>query len=184
MKIEPEKLLASGIPPRALNAFRTMKGATGEYLTAYQCVCDQLSHGSIIGLLGPRGVGKTVMAVGFLNSVITAGRSVLYVTAHELFMRYKGSYRPDASETESEVHETFKKTSLLVIDEIGRRQESDWENRTLFDLLDKRYGWLRDTILISNQEKSVFDDAVGDSVVSRMNESGGFIECNWPSFRV
>jgi hypothetical protein len=50
-------------------------------------------------------------------------------------------------------------------------------------LLDRRYDNLNSTVLIANQDKAAFAASVGDSIVSRIHETGESIECNWPSFR-
>jgi len=54
----------------------------------------------------------------------------------------------------------------------------------LFELLNRRYNDLKDTILIANKSKAEFQDYIGPSLASRMNETGGIVECNWPSFRI
>jgi len=50
-------------------------------------------------------------------------------------------------------------------------------------LIDYRYSQMRDTVIISNLKREAFTASMGASVVSRMIEAGGIIECNWPSFR-
>lgn len=182
MKFYQKELLESGFPRRAVNAFVLM-GASKNYRETFDKSCRRLGTGSIIGFLGARGTGKTVMSVALANVALEKEHDVAYTTAHRLFMAFKDAYRTSSQYTESQMHSLFRKPSLLVIDEIGRRQESDWENRTLIDLLDSRYGDVKDTILISNQEKGVFDDAIGDSIVSRMKEGGGCLMFNWPSYR-
>ena len=47
----------------------------------------------------------------------------------------------------------------------------------------KRYGAMKDTILISNQTPDVFQKAIGSSILSRLQETGAIIQCDWPSFR-
>jgi DNA replication protein DnaC len=183
MKFYESELLMASFPKRAVKTILTMEMVGQGYRDTFDKACIRLGSGSIIGFLGERGTGKTVMSVALANVAINKSRAVRYTTAHRLFMAYKDSYRREATQSESDVHNFYRDPSLLVIDEIGRRQESDWENRTLIDLIDARYGDEEDTILISNQEKEVFDDAIGDSIVSRMKEGGGCLMFNWPSYR-
>ncbi len=74
---------------------------------------------------------------------------------------------------------------LLVIDEFGKKADSEWSDGILYELIDARYkSHGRDTLLIAPQVSSgKFKELVGDSIGSRMNERGGVVECNWPSFR-
>lgn len=177
------ELHTAGFPARAIRAFVTMGAAAQGYKETFDKACLRLGTGAILGFLGKRGTGKTVMSAALANISIEKKRTVLYTTAHRMFMRFKDSYRRDSAISETDVYNEFRKPSLLVIDEIGKRQESDWENRTLIDLGDARYGDERDTILISNQEKKEFDAAIGDSMLSRMDECGGVMLFNWDSFR-
>jgi len=58
-----------------------------------------------------------------------------------------------------------------------------WEDRMLTALVDYRYSQKRDTVLISNLKRDEFETSMGNSILSRMVEAGGIIECGWPSFR-
>jgi DNA replication protein DnaC len=98
-------------------------------------------------------------------------------------MKIKATYRPNSDQSELEVLNSFRRPSLLVLDELGKRGQSDWENTLLCELIDCRYRDMRDTILLSNQNQSGFEASVDDSIVSRINETGGIVECTWPSFR-
>jgi DNA replication protein DnaC len=69
------------------------------------------------------------------------------------------------------------------IDEAHERGSTDWENRTLTNIIDHRYDAMRCTLLLSNQSKEQFAESVGPSVTSRILETGEAIICNWPSFR-
>jgi len=42
---------------------------------------------------------------------------------------------------------------------------------------------MNDTILTCNLGTEELAASLGPSIVSRMEEGGGVIECNWPSFR-
>lgn len=143
----------------------------------------RLGTGFIIGMAGDRGNGKTQIAVELVRVLAARSLRSLYVSATEFFMDIKSTYKPNAKESEREVIQRYRKPALLILDEVGRRGETDWENRLLFELLDKRYQDVRDTLLISNQTPEEFKAAVGESVQSRMKEAGGLIVCKWGSFR-
>jgi hypothetical protein len=69
-----------------------------------------------------------------------------------------------------------------VIDECQERGETDWENRLLTYIVDKRYAQLRDTVLISNQTKDQFCKSMGSSIISRMQETGGSLNAHGSRF--
>lgn len=141
------------------------------------------STGRILSLVGGRGNGKTQMAVELMKARTSSLKSALFVSAVEFFIRIKSTYGKESDTNEMEVLREYQKPSLLVVDEIGKRGGSDWENIMLFELLNRRYNDMTDTILIDNRTRQEFTETIGPSLASRMNEGGGIIECNWPSFR-
>lgn len=135
----------------------------------------------IIGLVGPRGPGKTYMASAIVLAACRAGRSAKYAVTMDYFQHLKSQYR-DGGDS-SRIEREYDSPSLLVLDEIQVRGETEWENRTLTNLIDKRYRDLKTTILITNETVDQFMASVGTSVASRITDGGAVIECNWPSLR-
>ena len=60
---------------------------------------------------------------------------------------------------------------------------ADWEDRLLFELLDRRYGDMTDTLLIANSDRQTFLASVGPSLASRIQETGGTVTADWASLR-
>jgi len=168
-------------PLRQLN--QTQLDRQGEWAAAEAKINGNLGSGFLVALIGTRGSGKTQLAVETMRVNADQGKRSRYGTATEFFIEIKSTYDRQTSRTEKEVLEEFSKPSLLVLDEIGRRSESEWENRLLFELLNRRYNALKDTLLISNQSPEEFANSIGSSLISRMIETGGLINCTWPSYR-
>lgn len=156
------------------------KGAWGE---TEKKLRDKLGSGFCVALIGKRGPGKTQMGVELMKLATERCRSAYYSTAVGFFLAIRATYKPTSLIDEETVIDRFARYSFLVLDEIGQRKETDWEDQTLFEMLDRRYRNAKDTLLISNQEYDKFCQSVGDSIASRMNETGGIIECNWKSYR-
>ena len=114
--------------------------------------------------------------------LLESGEIARYNKTMDFFKAIKDSYKmPD--KTESDIIKDYKKPKLLVLDEIQVRSESAWENNLLTNLIDIRYDYMLNTILIGNLVIDKVRDSVGDSIYSRMEETGGIINCNWESFR-
>lgn len=137
--------------------------------------------GVILSLIGLRGTGKSQMAVELIRKSCCDGHQALYTTAMDIFIDLRDAYK--LQESERAVLLRFQRPSLLVIDEAQERGETPWEDRMLTALIDYRYSQKRDTVLISNLKRAEFEKSMGASVISRMVEAGGIIECDWPSFR-
>lgn len=146
---------------------------------AYARLSARPELGTIL-LWGNRGSGKTQLACKLIADRCREARTARYTTAIDLFLDLRAAMH---SGDEKDVLKAHQAPSLLVIDDIHERGETGWENRMLFHLLDRRYRDLTDTVLITNEKKPEAIAALGASIVDRLRESGGFVECNWPSFR-
>lgn len=141
----------------------------------------RLGQGFLIALCGNRGNGKTQIAVELIRKNSARGRSSLFCTAVQFFMAIKAGYCNQVSE-ESTI-EQYARPMLLVIDELGKRGQTDWEDGLLNELINRRYNSIADTLLISNLDPSAAEQDLGASIVSRARETGGLVECDWASFR-
>ena len=156
------------------------------FSTAWEYISNR--RGAIVALVGPRGTGKTQMATElarrFIPIWIAKGfqRQTRYCRVMDFFMAIKESYGEKGG-TESDAFFRFTQPRLLVLDEVQVRNGTGWEDNALTYLLDRRYGEQRSTILISNLSVDSFVSSIGDSTVSRLEESGAVIVCDWESFR-
>lgn len=141
----------------------------------------RLGDGFIIALLGPRGTGKTQLGCSLCQHAAEVGRKCLYGSAMGFFLDIKESF--DGVKSEKAVIDSYVKPQLLVLDEMQERGQSQWEDRLLTHLIDRRYSAKKDTLLLSNQTSKQFAEAMGESVVSRILQTGGIATCDWESFR-
>lgn len=144
----------------------------------------------MVALLGIRGNGKTQLAIALIRAACEAGRSGRYVKRLDLSRAIRRTFaapaagRGRAVETEADVIDELAGVGLLVIDEVHQSGESDFDANVLVNLIDRRYDAMKSTILVTNhQTREDFSKAVGDSIVSRLHETGEVIVCDWPSYR-
>lgn len=182
------------------------KSAMGEvkkYLTG---------KGSIIALTGDRGVGKTTICAQIAierlwedwHSMFSGGPVTWRITAYrkmtQIVSRLKALYA-DYGAFEQERIEAARDhlsgavknsqgglvgggVDLLVIDELNEvTEDSKHKDRILTDLIDRRYSRRVDTILITNQPAAEFEATINPSILSRLNEHGVILPCEWESFR-
>lgn len=140
-----------------------------------------LGRGFILCLTGIRGNGKTQIGVNAILSVTTQGRRALFTSAFSMVAALRG---PFSFERPAEAMAArYAKPSLLVVDEIGQMDQDDGAARRFFEVLNARYADAKDTILTCNLGDREIQESLGPSLVSRMNEGGGILRCDWPSFR-
>jgi DNA replication protein DnaC len=175
-----ERLRANwGAPKRQVIATGLDFG--GPWGKTLEALAAKLGTGFTRALAGKRGPGKTQLAVELMRRATAELRTSMYSTAAHFFETLKAAYKKDSRESGADVLQRFSTPTLLVIDEAGRRGETDWENNMLFELLDTRYREMLDTLLISNQSTAEMTAALGPSILARINETGGLIQCDtWP----
>ena len=140
--------------------------------------------GAIWAILGEWGTGKTQEAVEVIRSAVRRLMSARFTTAIDFFVYLRSPYSDaGTARDEGAVIADFVRPDLLVIDDAHVRADTDFENRLLHHVIDKRHIQLKETILTSNQSADVFTDTIGGAIIDRMCAAGGIIECSWKSFR-
>lgn len=155
------------------------------WLQKRESLTRKLGSGFLLAFVGNRGPGKTQMAVELMrHQVQERVKSARYVHAIELFCALREPYADGATKRELKAIEEFTRPELLVIDEAQERAETQWEDRLLTFILNKRYDAEKDTILIANLKEEELLKALGNSVHSRLIETGGIVVFDWQSFRL
>jgi DNA replication protein DnaC len=171
--------LASRIPER----HRRCVDETHEaWRKAREELWDRIGSGFLIALVGNRGSGKTQLAEQAVKGATSTELSAFYTRAMTIFLEIRATYRSETL-TELAVVEKFCTPRLLVIDEIQVRGDSEWEGKVLDNIIDERYGAMRDTLIVGNLKPDTLRKSLGPSVMDRLNETGRIIECAWESFR-
>lgn len=146
-----------------------------------QLVDAYYKHADLMAaLIGPRGTGKTQSASVLVEFASKLKRRSRYCTVMEFFRAIKGTF---GGGNEREEVNKFLIPDLLILDEVQVRSESAWENNLLTHLVDQRYGALKSTIFICNLSASDFSKCVGDSIHSRISQTGGIFVFDNPSWR-
>lgn len=171
-------LAQSGLPKRHMGSHR--KADDSEWGEASLKASIAYGMSQSVLLWGKRGTGKTQLAVELGRVAAKEGRSVKYYKAAQVFRLLRQAMQD--GEEESELKH-LAGVHLLIIDEAHVRGETDYEDRTLIELMDRRYDAMRPTVLITNLTYSEALTSLGESIVSRLTETGISIECNWQSFR-
>ena len=166
-----------------------IKNQNQEWDGCYQKAAKSISESGSVFIIGNRGSGKTRMAAEisrngqFPKDMTGGGKTSAYRRVSEILIDLRDSFRSKSGEGEGKVIKYLSGVGLLVIDEFQERGETDWENRMITTIIDRRYADNLPTILIANLEVGEIEQRISDSVISRINESGGVIRCHCKSFR-
>jgi DNA replication protein DnaC len=163
----------------ALHASFQAKESTNEAWTAkLGTLKARLGTGFLVALCGTRGGGKTQLAVELARRVCYTGGTALYRCLMEFFVDLKSSYN-GGGETEAAVLARYAAPGLLVLDEAHERGGTTWESSMLNLLVDKRYRARKDTVIVANLTIEELPHALGGSIMRRLDDTGGIVECAW-----
>lgn len=142
-----------------------------------------------IGLLitGSVGTGKTYITASIANELLERDRKVVMLSFTKYLEMIKETFNQNGK-TELEILEKINEAELLIIDDLGAENESDWSREKLYSLIDYRYRTNRLMIITTNysawQMKEKFKKSDGvDRVLDRIIESCVFVELKGKSRR-
>lgn len=142
------------------------------------------ADGRSLLLLGNVGTGKTHLAAAIADQIIRSGGTALYRTVYGILQYVKASFDRDSEYNESQAFAAFIEPDLLIIDEVGATKTSEFEQQTIFNIINGRYEQQVPTIVISNLMPDELVSAMGERSVDRLREGGGIAQVfTWGSAR-
>ena len=101
-------------------------------------------------LTGGYGCGKTHLAVAIAKQRVEAGDTVMIQTVPDLLGYLRASFSPSAEQEFEERFNELREVDLLVLDDLGSQNDTDWAAEKLFQLLNHRYNRRLPTVITSN----------------------------------
>jgi DNA replication protein DnaC len=103
--------------------------------------------------MGPQGIGKTHLAVAIIKQLMKS-KSIpcLFRTFPELLKEIQNSYNPVSRASELSLLEPVLETEVLVLDELGAQNPSEWVQDEVAYVLNYRYNDNKVTILTTNYQ--------------------------------
>ncbi|HMF54517.1 MAG TPA: ATP-binding protein, partial [Edaphobacter sp.] len=159
------------------------------------------TDGTGLLLTGSIGVGKTHLAVGILQSLVSErGATGLFCDYRDLLKQVQNSYNNQVRETELEILRPVFDAEVLVLDELGAAKPTDWVWDTVAHILNTRYNDRRTTIITTNYpnqgplgtgggeavgrlREETLGDRIGERMRSRLQEMCVLVEMQGDDFR-
>ena len=152
---------------------------------------ERYNKGDGLYIEGTNGTGKTHLAAAIALQLIGEGIPVICKTSTDMLADIKKAY--DSKEiAESKVLDVYKATDLLIIDDLGKEQCSDWSMTTLYAILNDRYEDMKPTIVTTNYSaddlvKALtprgYDDSKIVAIISRLKETSTVLTMAWADYR-
>ena len=136
-------------------------------------------------LIGPPGVGKTMLGIGLARSAAEAGHKAYFTTCEELVRRLKKATTEHRLATGLRF---FAQPRLLVIDEFGYRRLDEDGRSLLFEVVNARY--LKGSIIttshvgIQGWAERLGDPMLAAALIDRLLHRGILVGIDGPSYRM
>lgn len=188
----------SGIKKRYLSRTIDSFSVTAENKRSFEVATDYIKNfreyftqGKGLYLEGLCGTGKTHLAIAIALAIINTGVPVICKTSIDILGDIKRCYERNSEVTEEEVLEAYKTVDLLIIDDLGKEQVTEWSVPVLYSILNERYEALLPTIITTNYNTSALAEklsAKGDTetaaaIISRFVESYKRVTMAWADYR-
>jgi DNA replication protein DnaC len=159
------------------------------------------TNGNGLLLTGSIGVGKTHLAVGMLQALVSErGAKGLFYDYRDLLKQVQNSYNRSVDVTELEILQPVFEAEVLVLDELGASKPTDWVWDTVAHILNTRYNDRRTTIITTNYanlaplaadangprvaiREETLGDRIGERMRSRLQEMCVVVEMTGEDFR-
>lgn len=132
-------------------------------------------------LLGSTGTGKTHLAASITLLATHQMIDARYVTSAQLLAEVRDSWGKKEI-SEMSVLDKYARASVLLIDEVGQRDDGQNAQEILSQLIDMRYKRYP-TIITTNLTQEKLCERLGDRAYDRLNENLILIRCEWQSYR-
>lgn len=116
-------------------------------------------------ITGSYGTGKTHLACAIANQLMQGGTPVICMTMIDLLAKIKNSFDTSEDTTEAEIMKLYEDIPLLIIDDIGSEQPTEWGITRIYAIINARYEAYMPTIITTNY--------TADELIRRMTPSFG-----------
>lgn len=192
------KIGESGIRKRFLSRTFENFNRTSRNQEAYTQAFEYAQHfdryakeGAGIYFEGTCGTGKTHLAAAIALSLLGKGVPVICKTSIDLLGDMKQAFDENSRSNTAEILRAYKQADLLVIDDLGKEQPTEWSIQTLYNILNDRYEDMRPTIITTNYSQRDLigryslggDSSTATAIISRLRECSKVITMAWEDQR-
>lgn len=184
-----KKLNAAAIPRRFLDRSLSTFEVTKDWQRVpYETIKGYIDHleenferGRCIVMCGLPGTGKTHLAISVALDAISRGKTAVYVTVSDLIARIRDTW---GSGKTIDTIDLYASVDLLILDEVGVQAGTENEKNILFDVLNRRYGEMLPSIILSNLNQRDVARYLGQRTWDRLRENEGIcLNFNGDSYR-
>ena len=133
-------------------------------------------------LRGSYGSGKTHLAAAIANHRRERNLPVTFVNVPDLLDALRSSYRSDSGLSFDERFDRLRNSPLLILDDFGAHNASDWAQEKIYQLINHRYNYQLPMAVTMNGKLEQVDGRIRSRLTDA--EISQIIEINVPDFRM
>jgi DNA replication protein DnaC len=134
-------------------------------------------------MIGRVGCGKTHLAIAILREIVAKGYSGLYYNSPNLLRDIRATFDGGSDLTEDDLLEEVTSTDLLVFDDVGAENSTQFVLDRFYLVINERYEAGKPVIVTTNLDHEALEARLGDRIVSRLLEMcqtfGPFPDEDW-----
>ena len=134
-------------------------------------------------LYGPPGNGKTYLSNCIANYLLSEMFPVICVGINQLLERIRKTYSRYGKEGEDTVLNGLALADLLILDDLGTEQLTDWSRSKVYNIIDSRYRNGLPIIVSTNKSIEELKEMYNERTVDRLLEICTPIKNTAPSIR-
>ena len=119
-------------------------------------------------LQGQVGSGKTHLAAAVANKLIAANKQVLFLVVPDFLDEIRMTYGNFGEFNEMDLMNKAKNAGVLILDDLGAHNFSDWTKNKLFSLINYRINSELPMIITTNLHMEQMQDILGERIISRI----------------
>ena len=193
---EEEERARRGLERRLGNAHLGRFKPLADFDWPWPTQCDRAAIDELMGLrfltetanvvlVGPNGVGKSMIARNIAHQALRAGHTVLFTSAGQMLNELAGADGDHALRHRLSV---YARPRLLVIDEVGYRSYSNRHADLLFEIVSRRYE-AKSTLITTNRPFAEWGEVFPNaacvvSLVDRLVHHAEIITIQGESYRL
>ena len=134
-------------------------------------------------LQGRPGNGKTYLSNCIANYLLDTFTPVISISINNLLDRIRQTYNKWGQEGETELIKSITKADLIILDDLGTENPTDWAISKVYSIIDAIYRAKKCLIVSTNYTLQQLREQYGERTISRLEEMCTTITIRDKSFR-
>lgn len=153
-------------------------GIAKDYIDNWE---NNYQNGEGLLIFGGTGSGKSHIAAAIANKMIKRGVPTVFVNVVDILDKIKSNFGDNKAV--QEIKDTIHNADLLILDDMGAEQNSEWAEKILYLIIDGRYNNRKPFIITTNLNVEELCIKVGVRTWDRMQEVCTIVENKANSYR-